>query len=80
MPMIEQVRKLMDEHDIKHPLRGDQYKEYAGNFKQPFKEKIIGMTTCLKDFLRYKSDARGVLEQSVMRSEETVNRINEEAK
>lgn len=77
--MIEQVKKLMDEYDIKHPLRGDQFKQYASQYKQEFKEKIRREIFGLKDFLRYKSDARGVLEQSVMRSEETVNKINEEA-
>lgn len=37
VPMIKQVKTLMEEYDIKHPLRGDSFKQYASQYKQPFK-------------------------------------------
>lgn len=66
--MLDRVLEIMEEYDIKHPLRGDKYNAYS--YKQPFNERIRRDITDLKSFLKYKRDARGVLEQSVMRSDE----------
>ena len=67
---LEILREIMEKYDVKHPLRGEEYKEYR--VKQPFKDKIRQEITNLQCFLNYKNDARGVLERSVARSDDVV--------
>ena len=63
----------MNEYDIKHPLRGQDY-ENVKVMKQPFQEKILQVTADEKSYLNYKRDRRQTLDMSEMRSEEHIKK------
>lgn len=66
----------MSEHDIKHPLRGEEYQEYT--FKQPFSDKIQYEARDSKNYIKYKINRRNMLEQSYQMTDEQISEQKED--
>ena len=65
----EKLRKLMEEYDIPHPLRGGKYLEYE-QLKMQFNQKIIEKMQSETSYLNYKKDQLGTLDMIYSKTEE----------
>lgn len=71
----DKLKKIMHRYDIQHPLRGEKWED-CPTLKQSFNRKILDVVGLPDSYIKYKRDQRLTLDNSEIRSEEYIAKIN----
>ena len=74
----DKLIKIMHRYDIRHPLRGEKWED-CPTMKQSFNRKILDVVALPNSYIKYKTDQRLTLDNSEIRSEDYLSKLNAES-